>query len=135
MRREHIVPLPTSAVMILNDLRPLTDRGADSYVFPALRPGRPLSENTIGFALRAMDFDGSIHVAAGFRASASTQLHELGYEPEVIETQLAHARPGVAGVYNRSHLLDQRRKLMTAWADYCHTLKSDTRGKVRAIRA
>jgi integrase len=132
MRRAHIVPLAPQAVAILDDLRPLTDRGPDSLVFPSLRPGRPLSENTLNMALRTLGFDGNSHVAHGFRSSASTLLHERGYLSEVIETQLAHARPGVGGVYNRSHLLKQRRKLVNEWADYLDGLKAGA--SVTAIR-
>jgi hypothetical protein len=58
-------------------------------------------------------------------------LHELGFAPDLIETQLSHARPGVAGIYNRSHLLAERRKLMQSWADYLDGLK--TGAKVTAI--
>src|SRR5690606_27796125 len=55
MRREHVVPLSEQAVAILRELRPITDRGPDSLVFPSLRPGRPLSDNTLNAALRHLD--------------------------------------------------------------------------------
>jgi integrase len=113
MRRDHIVPLAPQALMVLDGLSPLTDRGVDSLVFPSLKPGRPLSDNTLNMALRCIGFDGDSHVSHGFRSTASTLLHERGFQSDVIEAQLAHARPGVGGVYNRSHLLAQRRKLMT----------------------
>jgi integrase len=135
MRREHVVPLAPQAVAILEDLRPLTDRGAASLVFPGLRPGRPLSENTLNMALRTIGYDGKSHVGHGFRSTASTLLHELGYASETIETQLAHSRPGVGGVYNRSHLLAPRRKLMVEWASYLEGLKADRDAKVAAIRS
>jgi integrase len=132
---DHIVPLAPAAVAILTDIRPLTDRGPDSLVLRGLRPGRPLSENSLNVALRSMGFAGSEHVAHGFRSTASTLLHELGYPAELIETQLAHARAGVSGIYNRSHLLPARRKLMTEWAAYLDGLKADMEGNVTAIRA
>src|SRR5690606_17066099 len=120
---------------ILKELRLLTLRAPDSYVFPSLRPQRPLSENTINVALRTMGYGTDQHVGHGFRSSASTLLHEFGHDPNVIETQLAHIRGGVEGIYNRSHLLPQRRALMAAWGDYCDALKDDTRGQVVPIRA
>jgi integrase len=86
-------------------------------------------------ALRAMDIASDVHVSHGFRSTASTLLHERGYSPELVETQLAHARPGVAGIYNRSHLLPERRKLMQAWADYLDGLKADKKATVTALRA
>ncbi len=122
LRAEHVVPLASQAVDLLRSLRELT--GAGELVFPSLRPRRPLSENTFNLALRNLGYDGATHVSHGFRSSASTLLHELGFPPEVIETQLAHSRPGVAGIYNRSHLLPQRRLMMQAWADYLDQLKA-----------
>lgn len=118
-RRDHVVPLSKQAVAALNALRPLAPR---ELTFPSLRPTRPLSENTLAFALRGLGYDGSTHVPHGFRSTASTLLHEKGYGHDVIETQLAHKRPGVAGKYNRSHLLDQRRTMMQEWADYLDEL-------------
>jgi integrase len=79
-RREHLVPLPRQAVALLEDLNTLT--GAGEYVFPALRPGRPLSEDTLNVALRNLGYDGTTHVAHGFRSSASTLLHETGRPPD-----------------------------------------------------
>jgi integrase len=123
MRREHIVPLASQSVSILTDLRELTYKGAESLVFPSLRPRRPLSENTLGTALKGLGYDGNTHVAHGFRSSASTLLHEMGLDSDVIECQLAHARPGVGGIYNRSHRLADRRKMMQRWADYLEKLR------------
>jgi integrase len=134
MRRPHVVPLPTQAIAILNWLRPLTHRGPESWVLPSLRPQKPLSENTVNAALRSLGYGTNDHVGHGFRSSASTLLHELGHSSDVIEIQLAHAIPGVKGIYNRSHLLPQRRELMAAWADYCDALK-DTKANVTLIRA
>jgi integrase len=56
---------------------------------------------------------------------ASTRLHELGWRTEVIEIQLAHAdRNKVRGVYNRAEYLEERRRMMQAWADYLDGLKA-----------
>jgi integrase len=57
--------------------------------------------------------------AHGFRAIASTTLNELGYRPDVIERQLAHAeKNAVRAAYHRSQYLDERRTMMQQWADY-----------------
>jgi integrase len=123
MRREHIVPLASQSVSILTDLRKLTFKSGDSLVFPSLCPRRPLSENTLGTALKGLGYDGKTHVAHGFRSSASTLLHEMGLDSDVIECQLAHARPGIGGIYNRSHRLADRREMMQRWADYLEELR------------
>ncbi len=124
MRREHIVPLAPQAVGHLRELYSLT--GNRPYVFESTRPGRPLSENTVTSALRAMGYSGDVMTAHGFRAMASMLLHEQGWPPEVIELQLAHAqRSQVAAAYNRSARLEERRRMMEAWADYLDRLRDE----------
>ena len=121
--RAHVVPLPRQAVEILCELQSIS--GGGKYLFPSLRsPKRPISDNTLNAALRRLGYSKEEMTAHGFRKSASTLLHELGYSPDEIETQLAHKRPGVAGIYNKSHLLKQRTEMMQAWADYLDTLKA-----------
>lgn len=121
---DHRVPLPWQAVAILRELYPIT--GHRPYVFESIKPGRPLSENTINTALRSMGYDGDTMVGHGFRATASTLLHEMGWPPEVIELQLAHRqRNQVAATYNRSARLAERTKMMQAWADYLDNLKAE----------
>ena len=114
MREAHIVPLASQAVAILRDLQPLT--GRSRYVFPSLRTAdRPMSENTVNAALRRLGFDGDTMTGHGFRAMASTRLNELGWKPDVIERQLAHAeRNKVRAVYNRAQYMAERRTMMQA---------------------
>jgi integrase len=121
----HLVPLAPQAVAILRDLLPLT--GARRYVFPALTTGeRCMSENTVRSALRRLGYGNDDMTAHGFRAMARTMAAErLGIAPEVIEAQLAHAVPDALGrAYNRTQYLDQRRTLMTQWADYVDQLRT-----------
>lgn len=124
MREAHLVPLSTQAVAILADLKPLTGRG--KYVFPSVRTGaRPLSENTINAALRALGYESAAMSAHGFRAMASTLLHELGWKPDIIERQLAHAeRNKVRAAYNRAQHLVERRAMMQAWSDHLDGLRA-----------
>ena len=62
----------------------------------------------------------------GFRAMARTILDEvLGFRPDFIEHQLAHAvRDPNGRAYNRTAHLEERRKMMQAWADYLDRLKN-----------
>jgi len=100
-----------------------------------------MSENTINAALRRLGFDKETMTGHGFRAMASTRLNELGWAPDVIERQLAHAeRNKVRAAYNRAQYMAERRKMMVAWADYLDTLRDGAanvvplRGK-RAVSA
>jgi len=122
---EHLVPLSRQAVEILKDIYPLT--GSSEYVFPGQRWGRPFSDMTINRALQTMGYDTKEEMTGhGFRAMARTLLAEkLHVSPEVIEHQLAHKVPDALGTaYNRTKFLDDRRRMMTAWADYLDELKA-----------
>lgn len=113
MRAEHIVPLSRQAVALLRELHRITGRG--ELVFPSLKAQRPLSENTLNSALRGLGYAGDTHVSHGFRSSASTMMHELGWDSQLIELQLAHAdRNKVRKVYNRAERLADRRLMMQA---------------------
>ena len=87
----HLVPVPRQAVATLRELQPLT--GTGRFVFRGERHhDRPMSENTINAALRAMGFPADEVTGHGFRATARTMLHErLGFDPNVIEAQLARS--------------------------------------------
>jgi len=120
----HIVPLAAQALAILRELQPLTGHGR--YVFPSLLTGeRCMSENTVRSALRRLGYANEDMTAHGFRAMARTMIAErLGIVPEVIEAQLAHAVADSLGrAYNRTQYLEQRRDMMTKWADYLDKLR------------
>jgi integrase len=123
----HIVPLSKQAVEILISLRPLTSSGR--FVFPSARTpngSRPMSDVALLAALRRMGFDKTEMSVHGFRAMARTLLDELlGFRPDFIEHQLAHAVKDPNGrAYNRTAHLPERRKMMQAWADYLDGLKA-----------
>ncbi len=124
MGKEHIVPLSRQVVMILEELKPLT--GSSNYVFPGARSDmRPLSDNGPRTALRAMGYGNDQMTPHGFRAMASTLLNEQGWRADVIERQLAHVEQNkVRAAYHRSEYLEERRKMMQAWADYLDALKT-----------
>jgi integrase len=123
----HFVPLAAQSLAILTELRPLTGATPQKrFVFPSLLTGeRCMSENTVRGALRRMGYGNDDMTAHGFRAMARTLIAErLGAAPEVIEAQLAHAVSDPLGrAYNRAQFLDQRRDMMTKWADYLDRLR------------
>ncbi|HOX67487.1 MAG TPA: integrase arm-type DNA-binding domain-containing protein [Burkholderiaceae bacterium] len=122
----HLVPLAQQAVAILKDLQPLTGGERRRFVFPSLLTGeRCMSENTVRGALRRMGYANDEMTAHGFRAMARTMIAErLEIAPEVIEAQLAHAVGDSLGrSYNRTQFLDQRREMMSKWADYLDRIR------------
>lgn len=123
---QHIVPLSHQAVSILEELKPLTERGR--YVFPSARNpkgDRPMSDNAILSALRRMEIGKDEMSGHGFRAMARTILDEvLGFRPDYIEHQLAHAvRDPNGRAYNRTAHLPERKRMMQEWSDYVDRLK------------
>ncbi|MBB4100721.1 tyrosine-type recombinase/integrase [Sphingomonas kyeonggiensis] len=124
MRWPHQVPLSRQVLDLLDEIRPLT--GHSPYVFPALHTWkRPMSENTITFALRRMGYGGDQMTAHGFRAMAATLLNEMGlWNPDAIERQLAHMENnGVRRAYARGQYWEERVRMMQHWSDYLDQLR------------
>ena len=130
-RTMHIVPLAKQTRAVLKEIRPLT--GRSKYVFPSFRTGRrPMSNNTVLAALRRMGYSKDEMTGHGFRAMASTILHEQGWPSDVIERQLAHAeRNSIKAAYNHAQHLPERRKMMQHWADYLDKIKNSDNKKIR----
>ena len=132
MKAAHLVPLSEQAVAILRELHGMTGQG--HYLFPGLRSAsRPMSENTVNAALRRLGYSSDEMTGHGFRSMAATRLNEMGWNPDAIERQLAHAESNkVREAYTHAaQYLDERKRMMQAWADYLGSLKAE--GKVVAI--
>lgn len=124
MGEQHVVPLSTQAVAILRGIEQHTGDG--KYIFPSLRSGgRPMSANCVLGALRRLGYGIDQQSGHGFRSIFSTLANELGWHPDLIELQLAHAeRNKVRGAYNKAQRLDERRKMMQAWSDHLDKLRA-----------
>jgi hypothetical protein len=127
MRERHIVPLvcPSGRHPPRTSQRDRKGR----YLFPSPRTSdRPMSVNTVNAALGRLGYARDEMTGHGFRAMACTCLNELGWHPDVIELQMAHAeRNKVRAAYNRAERLAERRKMMQAWADYLDGLRGGSR--------
>ena len=127
-RRAHRVPLSDQAVAILRQVRYLPNPDTDDddiyqtieatsgYVF-RMPNGKTLSENA--FLNRARK-DNLGCVPHGFRSSFRDWAREVyGGTWEGIELSLAHAvGTSVSQAYFRTDLIEERRPMMAAWADY-----------------
>jgi len=124
MRRDHVVPLPTQALTLLDELRRINGNG--EYLFPSLRTWkRPMSENTLNAALRRMGYSGDEMTAHGFRATFSTLANESGlWHPDAIERALAHVdKNEVRRAYARGEHWDERVQLAEWWANSLDQMK------------
>ncbi|MEX3926194.1 tyrosine-type recombinase/integrase [Paraburkholderia sp. BR10936] len=120
-RRPHLVPLTDQTVELFQQLEQLKTQD-DGLVIPGRKASRKVCSSTLLAALRVMGYPGDVMVSHGFRSTASTRLHEEGFEIDVIEAQLAHSRPGVRGVYNRAIYLKERVEMMKWWSAYLGSL-------------
>ena len=119
MNRTHLVPLSTQMIEILKNQKKQSN---DEYVFCSVfNKSKIMNKTTINRALGSMGFEFTAH---DFRATASTVLHEAGYNSEWIELQLAHVdKNAVRGTYNHAQNLDDRRKMMQDWCDIVDSWK------------
>ncbi|MBM4128374.1 MAG: DUF4102 domain-containing protein [Nitrospira sp.] len=122
-RREHLVPLPRQAVSLLRGMETVT--GHRQHVFPHRdNRNRPMVVASFRQMLHVLSWSGKFSPHAT-RTTGSTRLNEMGFSPDWIERQLAHAEPNrVRGTYNHAEYLDDRSKMMQTWADLLDELKA-----------
>jgi len=133
-RRLHVVPMARQAIALLQDLKRIT--GAGVWLFPNFRrPDDVMSATTINRALEHMGYPSGLWTGHDFRATASTQLHEMGFRPEVIELQLAHVEDNkTRAAYNHAEYMTERREMMQAWADWIDSIpEHDTGTTLRPV--
>jgi integrase len=113
--REHRVPLSSAAIAVVIRMEnPKCD-----YVFSGRNPKQALSDMSLLMTLGRMNRVGvTVH---GFRSTFRDWAAECTVFPsEVVEMALAHVIEGkTEAAYRRGDLLEKRRQLMDAWADYC----------------
>ncbi|MCK2097565.1 tyrosine-type recombinase/integrase [Thauera aromatica] len=115
--RPHVVPLSRQAVAMFEELKGLSS-GSD-FIFPSRSSlKKPISHSTLNVAVRTLDLDVRDFVLHDFRRTASTLLHEAGFNSDWIEKCLAHETKGIRGVYNRAEYIGQRREMLQWWADF-----------------
>lgn len=132
MGREHLVPLSVQAAEIA---KRMIRASTGDYLFSGSTPEKPLSENTMIYALYRLGYH-SRQTVHGFRGLASTwaneQLVEFGkppvwvrkYHEDWVELQLAHSEENeVRGAYNSAEYIVPRRQMMQDWADFVLTGK------------
>ena len=115
--KPHVVPLSRPAKAVFE--RALDLRAADgALVFEGVKRAAPLSDMTLIKVLRDMGANCTVH---GFRSSFRDWVSEVTNFPgEIAEAALAHAIENkTEAAYRRGNLLEKRRGMMDAWADFC----------------
>jgi integrase len=129
--REHRIPLSDRAVAILEEMAAVRQ---SQFVFPSpVGSGRRLSNMTLLATVHRMNGENGNRwvdptfdpprpiVPHGFRSTFRDWASErTGFAHEVCEMALAHVIPNASeAAYRRGDLLEKRRELMAAWANYC----------------
>lgn len=123
----HRVPLSQQAIGLLEQMRGLHEM----LVFPSPRKQTVLSDMVLTSFLRKTkaisDTQGRFAVAHGFRSSFRDWCSEQRYPHDLAERALAHTiRNKSEAAYHRTDLLNERRPMMQAWADYVMSAVSTT---------
>ena len=120
--REWRVPLARESLAILAGLKK-----SAAYVFPGRKEGAALSNMALLQITRRMGLDAVPH---GFRSTFRDWAAETQHFPhEAVEMALAHAVGSkVELAYRRTDLLERRREVAQAWADFA----TSKVGKLRA---
>jgi len=121
MKRPHVVPLPTQAVVILKKLKEVT--GYSPFLFPSpFVADAHLHRDSLSKAFREHNCIIQPH---GMRTAANTWLKDKGFAPHVVRLQMSHVSKDKIG---NSYLdkpwlmyLKERHVLMQSWADYLHS--------------
>lgn len=115
--REHVIPLSPQAVSLFERMK-AHRRGNSDLVFPGSGGSRPLSDMTLTKALRDMNVPAVPH---GFRSTFRDWVAEqTSFPAELAEAALAHMiADKTVAAYQRGSMLEKRRSLMAAWANYC----------------
>lgn len=117
--QEHRVPLQDQAVKLLKSLPKMA---GSNIVFPSAT-GKPLSDMTLSQLMRRMREKGELTVLAvphGFRSSfRDWSAEQTAYPDEIRKAASGHTvGDAVKEAYQRTDLLDKRRRLMDDWAKY-----------------
>ena len=114
-KRQHIVPLSSQMIEILEEMRVVSSRLA--FIFPSeVKALESMNSQTANMALKRMGYGGQL-VSHGMRSLASTILNEHGFAPDIIESALAHTdKNDVRAAYNRAEYIERRRSMMDWWS-------------------
>lgn len=117
--REHVVPLSSGALDLLNKCHKL-----GSYVFSST--GQSTFQN---FSREKKVLDSKIDINAwtihDIRRTVASGMAKIGIEPHVIEKSLNHSSgriSGVAGIYNRYDYLSERKDAFDQWAEHLNSI-------------
>ncbi|RYG37584.1 MAG: site-specific integrase [Burkholderiales bacterium] len=120
-RKEHRVPLTTSALAVLERMKQYRSDDGDQLVFPG-DTERPMSPATlVRLRVRMKEPHYTTH---GFRSSFRDWAAEATHVPrEVAEGCLAHELGDTERAYQRADFLERKRSLLQGWDNHCAAIE------------
>jgi integrase len=132
-KKPHLIPLSAPALAVLQKRQ----RGDGEHVF-----GRG-TRGFQGWSWGRLDLNSRIAgprptwVLHDFRRLISTVMHErLAVQPHIVERVLAHVghQAGVAGTYNRSDYIVEKRRALERWAEYVESVVTGKPAKETVVQ-
>ena len=123
LRKKHRVPVSTGLMEILLQMRAIIAKEgrAPRFIFPKRSENVPVFRSAVSAFCRHLkmpsDTEGKHATVHGFRSTIRDWCAESKVPFEVAETVLAHEMPKVVRAYLRTDILNERARLMQAWAD------------------
>jgi len=133
---QHLIPLSDQAIDLLRGLM-VDGKPVGEHVFPARNRRSHLGTSAMLNLLGRMGWN-SKTTTHGVRAAFKTWSTErTNYPREVVELCLSHVQGDpLERAYQRGDIIEKRRQLMQAWADYCENGDAVATGNnVVALRA
>jgi integrase len=122
-KRKHELPLSRQALAII-ERQPR--RNSSAFLFSDVKGYRNWDAAKARLDVRLGIAPWTLH---DLRRTCATGMAELDVQPHVIETTLNHAsghKAGVAGIYNRSKLIEPMRRALQLWADHLDQITSSS---------
>jgi integrase len=137
-KRPHVVPLPAMARELIEHGRPGNLIFTTTGTTPVSGWSRAKARLDDAMLAIAQSERGSDATIPGWRIhdlrrTCITGMAELGIRPDVIELAVNHisgSRGGIAGVYNKSELLPERRAALERWSNYIEVLVTGEKAKI-----
>lgn len=130
--RPHIVYLSKQALDLFIQLKILS--GESQFILPSFNQSKygNIANSSINRACthaiklaQKRNLQLNYFTVHDMRRTASTHLHEAGYNSDWIEKALSHEQRGVRAVYNKAEYAEQRKKLLQDWADMVDNFITD----------
>ncbi|KUJ71670.1 site-specific integrase [Thiomicrospira sp. WB1] len=118
---DYKIPLSDQAFEIIDQHIELTK--PQEFIFESKRSKcGHISERSLNKTKLRLGWNQNDITIHGLRHTATTFLTEKGFPSELTELQLHHRLPGIRGIYNKAHRIEERRQMMQYWSDYIDSL-------------